>query len=104
MYAIIRTGGKQYRVSEGDTLSVEKLPAGVGEQITFPDVLLLGTDTETKLGTPVVPGVVVAAEVIEVGKGRKVIAYKFKPRKNYRRKLGHRQMFTRVRIKTITVG
>ena len=104
MYAIIRTGGKQYRVSEGDTLEIEKLSAGVGEQITFPDVLVFGTDTETKLGTPIVPGISVAAEIIEIGRCRKVMVYKFRRRKNYRRKLGHRQMFTRVRIKTITVG
>ncbi len=104
MYAIIRTGGKQYRVSEGDTLEIEKRPEAVGDSVVFDEVVAFGTDSETRLGTPTVPGITVAGEILEIGRSRKVVSYKFKRRKNYRRKVGHRQMFSRVRIKTITVG
>ena len=89
MYAIIRTGGKQYNVSVGDEVLVEKLNAEVGEEVSF-EVLMLADDSGIKIGTPVVEGVSAKAEVVEHGKGKKVIVFKYKPKKNYRKKQGHR--------------
>ena len=103
MYAVIRTGGKQYRVSEGQTLRVEKLTGKAGDKITFSEVLLLGGDAP-KVGQPFVKGAQVAAEIVGEGKGKKIVVFKFKRRKNYARKQGHRQKFTEVRIKDITLG
>lgn len=100
MYAIIRTGGKQYNVSVGDEVLVEKLNADVGEEVSF-EVLMLADDSGIKIGTPVVEGVSAKAEVVEHGKGKKVIVFKYKPKKNYRKKQGHRQPYTMVKIKAI---
>lgn len=100
MYAIIRTGGKQYNVSVGDEVLVEKLNAEVGEEVSF-EVLMLADDLGIKIGTPVVEGVSAKAEVVEHGKGKKVIVFKYKPKKNYRKKQGHRQPYTMVKIKAI---
>ncbi len=100
MYAIIRTGGKQYNVSIGDEVLVEKLNAEVGEEVSF-EVLMLADDSGIKIGTPVVEGVSAKAEVVEHGKGKKVIVFKYKPKKNYRKKQGHRQPYTMVKIKAI---
>ena len=100
MYAIIRTGGKQYNVSVGDEVLVEKLNAEVGEEVSF-EVLMLADDSVIKIGTPVVEGVSAKAEVVEHGKGKKVIVFKYKPKKNYRKKQGHRQPYTMVKIKAI---
>ena len=100
MYAIIRTGGKQYNVSVGDEVLVEKLNAEVGEEVSF-EVLMLADDSGIKIGTPVVEGVSAKAEVVEHGKGKKVIVFKYKPNKNYRTKQGHRQPYTLVKIKAI---
>lgn len=100
MYAIIRTGGKQYNVSVGDEVLVEKLNAEVGEEVSF-EVLMLADDSCIKIGTPVVEGVSAKAEVVEHGKGKKVIVFKYKPKKNYRKKQGHRQPYTMVKIKAI---
>ena len=100
MYAIIRTGGKQYNVSVGDEVLVEKLNADVGEEVSF-EVLMLADDSGIKIGTPVVEGVSAKAEVVEHGKGNKVIVFKYKPKKNYRKKQGHRQPYTMVKIKAI---
>lgn len=100
MYAIIRTGGKQYNVSVGDEVLVEKLNAEVGEEVSF-EVLMLADDSGIKIGTPVVEGVSAKAEVVEHGKGKKVIVFKYKPKKNYRKKHGHRQPYTMVKIKAI---
>ncbi|MDO4567568.1 MAG: 50S ribosomal protein L21 [Clostridia bacterium] len=99
MYAIIRTGGKQYNVSVGDELFVEKLDAEVGAEVDF-DVLMLVGD-EVTVGTPVVEGASAKAEVVEHGKGKKVVVFKYKPKKNYRKKQGHRQPYTKVRITSI---
>lgn len=104
MYAVIETGGKQYRVCEGDTIEVEKLDAEVGSQVRFDNVLLVGTEEKTLIGFPVVKGAVVTAKVVANGKAEKVIVYKFKRRKNYRRKHGHRQQFTRLLIESINAG
>lgn len=97
MYAIIMTGGKQYRVQMGDELKVEKLDAEVGATVTFTDVLAVGGDS-LKVGNPYVEGFAVTAEVLEQGKNDKVIIYKYKAKKDYRRKNGHRQPYTLVKI------
>jgi len=100
MFAVIKTGGKQYRVAADDKLKVEKVAGEVGDIITFGEVLVVGGDTPT-LGTPAVTGASVAAEVLDQGRGPKVIAFKKRRRKNSRRKRGHRQEFTLVRITEI---
>ncbi len=101
MYAIIRTGGKQFRAEPGKTIKVPSLKVEVGESVTFEDVLLTSTDDGLKLGEPTVPGVTVTGEVVEQGKDKKIIVFKWKRRKNYRRKQGHRQKYTAVRIDEI---
>ena len=101
MYAVIRTGGKQYRVSEGDTLRIEKLAGDVGNAISFDEVLLVGGDKVT-VGKPLVAGAKVAAQITAQEKAKKVIVFKMRRRKNYRRKNGHRQHYTEVKITGIT--
>ena len=100
-YAIIRSGGKQYRVSPGQTITVEKLAAERGEKITFDDIVLLADGAEITAGDPIVPGVKVMGEVVEQFKDKKVIAFKYKRRKGYHRTVGHRRLLTRVRIEAI---
>lgn len=101
MYAVIKTGGKQYRVREGDTLRVEKLSAEQGAKIQFDQVLMVGEGDDVKLGTPFVSGTQVSATVIGQGRGEKIKVVKFKRRKNYLRQKGHRQAFTEVEITKI---
>lgn len=101
MYAIVETGGKQYKVSEGDVLFVEKLDAQDGDTVTFDKVLACGGDDEFKIGTPVVDGASVEAKVLEQGKAKKVIVFKYKSKKDYRKKQGHRQPYTKVVIEKI---
>lgn len=103
MFAVIRTGGKQYRVAKDDVLSIEKLDGDVGATLTFGEVLMLGGDT-AKSGAPLVKGASVTGEILEQGKGEKVIAFKKKRRKNTHRKRGHRQLFTKVKITEIHAG
>jgi large subunit ribosomal protein L21 len=100
MFAVIKTGGKQYRVAADDVLKVDKIKGEPGEIVQFGEVLVVGGDTPT-IGIPTVAGASVAAEVIEQGRGRKVIAFKKRRRKNSRRRRGHRQEFTRVRVTEI---
>ena len=100
MYAIIATGGKQYKVSEGDFIKVEKLDAAEGETVKFEEVLAVMNDTLT-VGNPTVNGAAVSATVMEQGKGRKVIVYKYKRKTGYHKKNGHRQAYTKVRIDSI---
>ncbi|MGO0123535.1 50S ribosomal protein L21 [Desulfothermobacter acidiphilus] len=100
MYAVIETGGKQYRVEEGQRLRVEKLPVGVGEVVT-PRVLMLVKDEEVKVGTPEVAGARVELRVLRHGKQPKIVIFKYKPKKNYRRKQGHRQLYTEVLVSKI---
>ncbi len=100
MYAVFKTGGKQYRVAAGDKLRVEKLPGNVGDAIAFPEVLFVGGET-FKLGQPLVGGAKVEAKIVGQGLGAKIIVFKFKRRKNYRRKSGHRQPFTALEITNI---
>ena len=97
MYAIIETGGKQYRVQEGDVITVEKLNAAVGETVCFDHVLVLGEGEGIQVGTPYV-GTAVEGKVVEEGKGKKVIIFKYKSKKDYRKKQGHRQPYTMVEI------
>jgi large subunit ribosomal protein L21 len=97
MYAVIRTGGKQYRVTQGATLRIEKLPGDVGSAITFEEVLLLGGDAVT-VGKPLVSGAKVSAQIVAQDRAKKVIVFKMRRRKNYRRKNGHRQHYTEVKI------
>lgn len=101
MYAIIETGGKQYRVSEGDILTVEKLDVNEGEKIEFNRVLTVVKDSELILGKPVIDGAKVSAKVLEHGKGKKILVFKYKAKSNYRRRQGHRQPFTKVVIEKI---
>lgn len=98
MYAIIRSGGKQFRAEPGKTIRVPSVDAEVGEAVTFDEVLLASTDGEVSVGTPTVAGASVAGEVVAHGKGKKIIVFKRKRRKDYRRKQGHRQKFTEIRI------
>ena len=100
MYAIIATGGKQYRVSEGDVIYIEKIDAQVDSTVSF-DVLLVGNDGDVKVGTPVVEGVKVEGKVVGQIRGEKIIVFKYKSKKNYRRKQGHRQPYTKVEITKI---
>jgi len=100
--AIVRTGGKQYRVEPGAVLRVEKLAGEVGGQVELPEVLLLGTGTDAQIGTPLVAGATVKGTITAHGRGPKLIVYKFRRRKNYRRKMGHRQAYTEIKIDEIT--
>lgn len=101
MYAIIETGGKQYRVNEGDTISVEKLVANEGDSITFDRVLFIGGDSP-KVGAPVVDGASVTGKVVAQVRDKKVIVYKYKPKKGFHKKNGHRQPKTKVLIEKIS--
>ena len=100
--AIIATGGKQYRVCEGDVIFVEKLNAEAEEKVTFDQVLAVMSDDANKFGTPVVEGATVTGTVVKNGKSKKVIVYKMHPKKNYRRKQGHRQPYTKIQIEKIS--
>jgi len=97
MYAVIKTGGKQYRVAEGDVLRVERLDGDVGHEISFDEVLMVGGDQVT-VGRPTVTGAKVKAEIVAHDRARKIIVFKMKRRKNYRRKRGHRQPYTQIRV------
>ncbi|SFE49378.1 large subunit ribosomal protein L21 [Paenibacillus algorifonticola] len=98
MFAIIETGGKQYKVQEGDVLFIEKLNANAGESVTFDRVLAVSGADGLVTGTPVLSGATVSATVEKQGRGQKIIVYKYKAKKNYRRKQGHRQPYTKVTI------
>ena len=100
MYAVIKTGGKQYKVSAGDLLKVEKLAGAVGETIELDEVLMVGGE-EVKIGTPLLPNAKVTATIDEQGKDKKILVFKSKRRKNYRKKYGHRQPLTRLKITNI---
>lgn len=103
MYAIIATGGKQIRVEEGRYVEIELLGANVDETVTFDQVLLVSKDGNITIGAPTVSGAKVTGKVVRHGKGPKVIVYKMRPKKHYRRKRGHRQPFTRVMIESISL-
>jgi large subunit ribosomal protein L21 len=100
--AIIKTGGKQYRVAVGDKLRIEKLPTAIGEAVSFDEVLLVGSGESARIGTPRVEGAKVSGVVKAHVRGKKLVVYKFRRRKNYRRKNGHRQNYTEVEITGIS--
>ena len=101
MYAVVETGGKQYKVSEGDTLCVERLAAAEGEKVVLDKVLLFSDGENVKVGTPYIEGAKVEAEVVENGKGEKIVIFKFKSKKDYRKKQGHRQPYSMLKIESI---
>lgn len=101
MFAVVETGGKQYRVSEGDVIQVERLPAEVGDTVVLDRVFLVSGDGGVKVGAPVVDGAKVTAKVQSLGRARKIFVFKYKPKKNYRRRKGHRQPYSRLLIEKI---
>jgi large subunit ribosomal protein L21 len=101
MYAVVQSGGKQTRLSEGQVLRLEKLDANEGDEVTLSEVLLLAKDADIKIGRPYVDGAKVVLEVLGHGRAKKIVVVKFKRRKNYRRTQGHRQWFTEVKVKAI---
>ena len=103
MFAIIETGGKQYKVNEGDVIFVEKLEVAEGDKITFDRVLVVSDDNGIKVGAPVVEGATVTANVVKNGKAKKVVVMTYKPKKNEKRKMGHRQPYTKVQIEKIAL-
>lgn len=104
MYAIIESCGKQYKVAEGDVVFFEKLDTEVGKKISFDKIVLVSDDKKVEVGAPYVKGVKIEGKVVEHGKGKKIIVYKYKAKKNYRRTQGHRQPFTKVEITKITLA
>ncbi|KAB1951682.1 50S ribosomal protein L21 [Lactobacillus gasseri] len=101
MYAVIKTGGKQYKVAKGDSVFVEKLEVKPGDEVTFDEVILVNDGKSTKIGTPVVEGAKVVAKVEKQGKEKKVVTFKYKPKKHAHTKYGHRQPYTKVTIESI---
>ncbi len=101
MYAIISAGGKQYKVSEGQTLSLEKVPGDAGATVSFDRVLMVSDGDATKVGQPTLPGVTVTGRIVQQGKAKKVLVFKYKRRKGYRKKNGHRQQYTALKIDAI---
>jgi large subunit ribosomal protein L21 len=104
MYAVVKTGGKEYRIAQGDILRVEKLEGKVGDQVTLKDVAMVSQEGEVQVGSPYLAKAVVIAEIVQQAKGRKVLTYKMKRRKNYRRMKGHRQNFTYLKVSDINLG
>ena len=103
MYAVIVTGGKQYKVSEGDVVFIEKLDAEEGSTYTFKNVALIGEGSDVKVGAPYVEGATVTASVVKNGKAKKITVFKYKAKKNEKKKMGHRQPYTKVQIQTIAL-
>jgi large subunit ribosomal protein L21 len=104
MYAVVKTGGKEYRVSKGDLIRVERIEGNVGDQVTLKDVLMVSKEGETQLGTPLLANVVIQGEIVQEIKGKKVLTYKMKRRKNYRRFKGHRQTYTYLKVSEIQLA
>jgi len=104
MYAVLKTGGKEYRVSEGDLIRVEKLEGNVGDQVELKDVLMVSKEGQAQVGTPHLTDVVIKGEIVQEMKGKKVLTYKMKRRKNYRRFKGHRQTYTYLKVNEIALG
>lgn len=104
MYAVVKTGGKEYRISQGDLLRVEKIGGKIGDSIEIKDVLMVSKEGETQVGTPYLKHVVIKGEIVQEAKGKKVLTYKMKKRKNYRRFKGHRQAYTYLKVNEINFG
>lgn len=98
MYAVVKTGGKQYRVSKGDKVKIEKIPGDVGTDVSFDQVLMIGGTDDVKVGTPHVSGATVSARIVKQDRSKKIVVFKFKRRKGYKKKQGHRQAYTQVEI------
>ena len=103
MYAIVDSGGKQYKVQEGEVLRVEKLAGEVGDSVSFDRILMFSDDDNVNIGTPLLEDVAVNGHIVEQGKAKKIIVFKYKRRKRYRRKRGHRQQFTAVKVDSIKI-
>ena len=103
MYAVVKTGGKQYKISEGDLLRIEKIDGEIGDEVELKDVLMIADGDNIDIGTPVLNDACVVGEIVKHGKAKKIIVFKSKRRKRYRRKYGHRQVYTNLRIKEIKV-
>ena len=101
MYAVVKTGGKQYKIKTGETLRVEKIPGDVGQSVDFDQVLMLADGEQVHIGQPLVENAAVKGHIVEQGKARKIIVFKYKRRKRYRRKQGHRQPYTAIMIDSI---
>ena len=104
MYAVVDTGGKQYKVTEGDVLDVERLPVEAGETVTFDRVLFVSDGSQVHVGSPYVTGATVTGRLLRETKGHKIVGFKYKPKKHYRRTFGHRQVLSRVKIESIAVA
>jgi len=103
MYAVVTTGGKQYRVQKGETLKIEKIPGDVGSQVAFDQVLMVSDGDRVEIGQPLVQNAVVNAHIVEQGKHKKIVVFKYKRRKRFRKTQGHRQQFTAVKIDEISL-
>jgi large subunit ribosomal protein L21 len=103
MYAVVKTGGKEYRISKGDTIRVENLKGKVGDEVALKDVLMISQEDQVQFGTPHLTNVAVLGEIVQKLKGRKILTYKMKKRKNYRRLKGHRQTYTYLKVKDISL-
>ena len=103
MYAIIKTGGKQRRVSQGDIIAVEKIEGNKGDALVFDEVLMVANEGDIKIGTPTLTGAKVVSEILEQAKGPKIVVFRMKRRKGYHKKTGHRQLLTRVKITDISI-
>jgi large subunit ribosomal protein L21 len=104
MYAVVKSGGKEYRVSKGDLIRVEKLEGKTGDQVVIRDVLMVSDEGKVQLGTPQLTNAVVTGKIVQEAKGKKVLIYKMKRRKNYRRTKGHRQTYTYLRVEDISLN
>ena len=104
MYAVVKSGGKQYKVQEGETFRVEKLAGEVGAEIAFDEVLMFSDGENVQVGTPTLENVTVKGTVVEQGQAKKILVFKYKRRKRYRRKQGHRQQYTAVKVDSITIN
>ncbi len=101
MYAIVNSGGKQYKIQQGDVFRVEKIPGEIGSPVSFDKVLMFSDGENVNIGRPVLDNVAVKGHIVEQGKGKKIVVFKYKRRKRYRRKLGHRQQYTEIKIDSI---
>jgi len=104
MYAVVKTGGKEYRISQGDLIRVEKMEGKVGDQVTMKDILMVSHEGQVQVGNPLLANAVITGEIVQQVKGKKVLTYKMKRRKNYRRTKGHRQTYTYIKVNEIAVG
>lgn len=102
MYAVLSTGGKQYKVEEGDVLRIEKISGDVGASVSFDKILMFSDGEKVRVGTPLIDGISVSGHIVEQDKAKKILVFKYKRRKNYRRKQGHRQPFTAIKIDSIS--